>query len=338
MLQIYSQRDPRWANIKLGTGTLTIGQAGCTISCVASLAGITPKEVNERLLKVNGYANTNLIIWSKVKEAMPWLEWKHRGYTYDNNQVAQNLPCLVEVDGKRIGAPRHWVLYIGNQKMYDPWYGTEKTTSYYPPVGYAIINRVGNPPGGSMSGAVMYGKPHSYDLNNHDSMKVAVDHLNDILEGRYIKKEDHQKLLNEEIEKRRRAEDEASGFKKTHKEFIADLAGIFETQHNTPEILAASRQAIAYEDNYRELQEIRQKEREEWGKAIFALEGQVQTMRKELEHKDKELDDIKKKIDDLKKETPKEVEVEKPVDKLADRLNRLWDRLWEIIQNSVGGK
>jgi hypothetical protein len=194
------------------------------------------------------------------------------------------------------------------------------------------------PKGGNMSGAVMYGKPHSYDLNNHDSMKVAVDHLNDILEGRYIKKEDHQKLLNEEIERRRRAEDEASGFKKTHKEFIADLATIFGTQHNTPEILAASRQAIAYEDNYRELQEIRQKEREEWGKAIFALEGQVQTMRKELEHKDKELDDIKKKIDDLKKETPKEVEVEKPVDKLADRINRFWDRLWEIIQNNIGGK
>lgn len=150
-MQTLSQRDPRWKDIKLGTSkTTTIGSHGCTITCVAMLAGLTPDEVNSRLLKVNGYANTNLIIWQKIQQAIPWLKWEWRGYQYENAKVAANLPCLVEVDGKRIGASRHWVLYVGNQKMYDPWYGNEKSTSYYPPTGYSIIKKVGENPGGDM--------------------------------------------------------------------------------------------------------------------------------------------------------------------------------------------
>lgn len=36
-----------------------------------------------------------------------------------------------------------------------------------------------------------------YDLNNSDSMKIAVDKLVDIMEGKYISTEDHQKVINE---------------------------------------------------------------------------------------------------------------------------------------------
>jgi len=148
-----SQRDKRWANIKLGTSNLTIGQAGCTITCIAMLADLTPDDVNNRLKVANGYANTNLVVWSKIKEAISWLEFEWRGYSYENTKVAsaisKNGSCLVEVDGTPIGGSKHWVLYVGNQKLIDPWDGKEKSTSSYQAIGYAIINKIGNKPEGN---------------------------------------------------------------------------------------------------------------------------------------------------------------------------------------------
>jgi molecular chaperone GrpE (heat shock protein) len=146
-----NQRDTRWRNIKLGfSTTTTIGSHGCTITCVGMLAGINPDDVNERLKKVNGYANTNLIIWSKIKEAIPWLEFEWRAYAYDNAKVAgainKNGGCLVEVDGTPIGGSKHWVIYIGNQKLIDPWDGLEKPTTSYRATGYSIINKIGSKP------------------------------------------------------------------------------------------------------------------------------------------------------------------------------------------------
>ena len=147
-MEALNQRDSRWAGIPLGTSTTTtIGSHGCTITCVAMLAGLTPDEVNRRLLQVGGYQNTNLIIWSKIKEAIPWLEFEWRGYSYENAKVADAIAkysgCLVQVDfDGKIDTPRddHWVVYKGNQKMIDPWTGAEKATSYYPIAeGYSII-------------------------------------------------------------------------------------------------------------------------------------------------------------------------------------------------------
>lgn len=140
-----SQRDPKWSNIPLGTSkTTTIGSHGCTITSLAMLLGTTPDVVNKKLLSVNGYAQTNLIIWTKIPEAFPGTSFVTRAYTYNNNQVKatieKNGGCLVEVDAARIGAPTHWVLYIGNGQMIDPWTGVQKATSYYPPKGYAVIN------------------------------------------------------------------------------------------------------------------------------------------------------------------------------------------------------
>ncbi len=147
-----SQRDSRWASTPLGFSSSTIGQAGCTITALAMMAGLDPAEVNARLKSVNGFAASspdqkNLIIWAKIKEAIPQLEFEWRGYTYDNERVKKAIEaygaCLVEVDyDGKITTPndRHWVLYIGNQRMIDPWTGVEKSTGWYPLVkGFAII-------------------------------------------------------------------------------------------------------------------------------------------------------------------------------------------------------
>src|SRR3972149_5513680 len=69
---LFSQRDPRWADIHLGTGQETIGQAGCLMTCVASLlvdvCGVEtdPGRLNRWLACNGGYRDANLFIFSSV--------------------------------------------------------------------------------------------------------------------------------------------------------------------------------------------------------------------------------------------------------------------------------
>lgn len=143
-MQLLSQRDPRWRDIKLGfTTTTTIGSHGCTITCLAMISDTTPDYVNERLKAVKGYAQGNLVIWTKIPEALPQLQFIERGTVYNNDRVKNNLPALVEVNGLKIGGVRHWVVFIGNQKIYDPWYGNQNSTSFYTPLyGYALFKKM----------------------------------------------------------------------------------------------------------------------------------------------------------------------------------------------------
>ena len=160
-MESLAQRDNRWKNIPLGTSkTTTIGSHGCTITCIAMLAGLTPDQVNERLLNVGGYAFTNLVNWTKINEAIPWLKFEWRGYGYNNTRVkeavSRNGGCLVECDFDNNAATikdKHWILFIGNRKMNDPWSGlTEPTGKYNNYTGYAVINKIGEKPdGGDMS-------------------------------------------------------------------------------------------------------------------------------------------------------------------------------------------
>lgn len=152
-MTILSQRDTKWKDIRIGESKSTIGDYGCTLTCIAMLAGLTPVEVNERLKRVKGFQD-DLIIWSKIDEAIPWLKFVKRSKVYSNDEVRgaieKNKACLVEVDfDNKISSPSdsHWVLYVGNQKMYDVWTGVEKSTTYYPILkGYAVIDVVANPP------------------------------------------------------------------------------------------------------------------------------------------------------------------------------------------------
>ena len=136
-----SQYDPRWKDIKLGFSNLTIGQAGCLITCCSMLADTTPDKLNDRLKSVSGYADQNLLIWAKLNEATNnKLEFQWLNYVYNNDGVKQIIAdegaCIVRVDN---AGTMHFVLYIGNGKMVDPLTGTIQPTSKYPAQGFADI-------------------------------------------------------------------------------------------------------------------------------------------------------------------------------------------------------
>ena len=155
----YSQNDPAWKSQKHGTSNSTIGATGCTITALTMMLtsigyNENPKTVNQKLTENSGYANGNLIIWSAINNIWPRAKFQWRGYSYtddDNAKVADAIAkygsCLVAVNGAPIGGAAkdgHWVLYIGNKKLVDPWDGKEKATSTYSATGYAIIELTGS--------------------------------------------------------------------------------------------------------------------------------------------------------------------------------------------------
>lgn len=161
-MEQFSQRDPKVANILLGTSkNTTIGSHGCTITCIAMISGLTPDEVNRRFIEHGVYSNTNLVNWLKIHDAIPWLEFEWRGTGYDENRVknaiSKNGFCLIEVDFDGTGRSdnRHWILSLGNQNIADPWplppCKLEKSSKYPIWTGFSIINIVGDPQGGNMA-------------------------------------------------------------------------------------------------------------------------------------------------------------------------------------------
>jgi hypothetical protein len=144
----FSQRDPRWRAKKLGNSNLTIGGYGCLLTSLSALISYvtgtehTPDKVNDDLKKAKAFTGA-LLIWSRVPIAYPQLKWINRAYNYSNLAVwttinLRKVPVCVEVNGAKIGAPRHWVLFVGDKKMLDPWVGKIENTTKYPLTGSGI--------------------------------------------------------------------------------------------------------------------------------------------------------------------------------------------------------
>lgn len=147
---LLSQRDPRWAGKNLGTSPQTIGTHGCVITALTMLAGEVDVGRTNDLFNQHGvYVQGNLVWWSQVQKAFTDLKFNWRSSVYDNNQVAnwiynKKIPVIVEVDAAPIGSPRtsHYVLFLGEQRLADPWDGTIKSTLAYPNLkGYVLYEK-----------------------------------------------------------------------------------------------------------------------------------------------------------------------------------------------------
>lgn len=145
--RVYSQRDWRWFWKRVGFGSGYFGTVGCTVTALTSLlfvAGydLTPPEVAERLRKAKAFTG-DLILWSRIQIAFPKVKFVFRGYGYKNAPVKEMIeketPVLVEV---LLSGHRHWVLFLGDMKMIDPWTGKVVSTSKYPLTGYSLISIV----------------------------------------------------------------------------------------------------------------------------------------------------------------------------------------------------
>jgi lysozyme len=135
---IFSQRDPKWKNIKLGNGKTNIGSHGCFVTALAMLSGKTPPEVNE-ILKNGGYFQGDLII-SSVKMAQSLgLEYHGRDNLVNYNPKYQTI---AEVDmSPSPGKQQHFVVVNTDGSILDPWTGTQRPKGTYTLVSYRLFEK-----------------------------------------------------------------------------------------------------------------------------------------------------------------------------------------------------
>jgi hypothetical protein len=205
-----SQRDSRWANHKLGFSNETIGNFGCVITCLANLFEITPLQMNEWMKNNGAFVNQNLTYWAKIPGFI------YRGWSYNNDEVKKAISqygaVIVEVDFDN--NPRtdlsHYVIFIGNQKLFDVWDGKEKPTSIYSILkGYVVYdiekakayfkNQFSNSQDNYYKGI---------DMNNKESVKVCIDEWKRVVDGYYVKKEEYEAKIKELNDKYQREIDD----------------------------------------------------------------------------------------------------------------------------------
>lgn len=137
---MYSQRDQRWANVRIGNTKLTVGRWGCTLTNVAMLLSISGVKMTPgQLARVPGLFNQyGEIIWSNI-EKIPGskLKWDGRRFGRRGRPVRNNKAISESINGSpntfvllEVAWGSHWVLgysvYGSDYMVIDPIDGKKK--------------------------------------------------------------------------------------------------------------------------------------------------------------------------------------------------------------------
>lgn len=128
-MKLLSQRDPRWANVKLGKSSLLMGRYGCTTTAISMLSDyfgsfFDPTVLGTVTLK---YTPDGLLLWPSV-DNITNMRFEKRLYGRHDSEILKSLKdpdkaCILEVEG------RHWVtamkktLFGNSYIVADPWLG-----------------------------------------------------------------------------------------------------------------------------------------------------------------------------------------------------------------------
>lgn len=139
MTTLYSQRDPRWADLPLGFGKQTIGQVGCLLTCLAMLAQdftdaeMTPDSLNRVLCRRRAFVNGNEIALQSNPLRFLGLELLDFAYCEQSpapvsrihSALASNLGVIVKVAFRPESSYPHYVRVVeqaGDDFLIaDPW-------------------------------------------------------------------------------------------------------------------------------------------------------------------------------------------------------------------------
>lgn len=134
-MQLFSQRDSQWSQMKLGTSNLTLGRYGCTTVCLSMLSSyFTPTLTPDQVCQHIKYTPDGLIIWQSCDFEKFKFSGRYKGRTDQAIQQAlkdTNRACILEVQSS------HWVVAVGKTlfgnayKIADPWTGRYGTTNDY---------------------------------------------------------------------------------------------------------------------------------------------------------------------------------------------------------------
>lgn len=135
MLPSYSQRDARWSEKTLGkSGNPTVGQMGCTVTCLAMASSAFPPNGTDPLALVDrmgesGFIDGGSLLWMSAAKALG-LRFGYRYATDKASRLFANhmlikhaeaeariwhltrmgVPVLIHVAYPGSGTPNHWVV------------------------------------------------------------------------------------------------------------------------------------------------------------------------------------------------------------------------------------
>lgn len=119
MMELLSQRDPAWADVKIGKSKETIAKSGCTITCGSMLSswyesiGVGKFRDPEWMAKNLRFTKEGYVFWQSFTEKLGFsFDW--RFYYYDEMRILPALSgkttsCLLRLYD---GAKAHWVVGI----------------------------------------------------------------------------------------------------------------------------------------------------------------------------------------------------------------------------------
>lgn len=148
-MQFLSQRNPIWADVKIGQSPINLGRYGCTITCLSMATDYFTKGKGwiapDSIAIKQKFTKDGLILWSQLNFAC--MSFLKRGYGRNDIEIIEaiNNPdkvVILQVENY------HWVLALGKSllggyRIADPWIGKESTTRSYKDqvTGYAIFTR-----------------------------------------------------------------------------------------------------------------------------------------------------------------------------------------------------
>lgn len=128
MMKLLSQRNPYWADERIGQSNETIGRSGCVITDISMLSdwysryrGVGCFRDPEWLAKNLSFTKDGLLYWNSVSEKMDF-KFTWRFYRYDEARIlpalaGENTACLLRLYD---GAKTHWV--VGIRKVGNYYY------------------------------------------------------------------------------------------------------------------------------------------------------------------------------------------------------------------------
>ena len=114
------QKDKRWAADQLGTSTGTLGSHGCLVSSVAMACTdlgveLTPKELNERLKKAEGFLPQGWVVWKaipRVTDSRLTADY-HPAASHSVMDKALAQGAYPVVKYFLLGGIQHWCVIVG---------------------------------------------------------------------------------------------------------------------------------------------------------------------------------------------------------------------------------
>lgn len=140
-----SQRDLRWAGVKLGQSKLTVGRFGCTTTCISMLSDYfgcfaTPAELAQGKLVIYDllkYTKDGLLIWKSLN--LKHMDFEKRVFGRVDFDIETSLKDPKKAVILAVNNDAHWVVATSVNKFWrilgrnvyniiDPWTGKKSTT------------------------------------------------------------------------------------------------------------------------------------------------------------------------------------------------------------------